>query len=219
MQCVVLLSGGMDSTTLLAWTLAEGYSVRALSVAYGQRHAVELHAAREVARTYRVPWTTVACDSFAAIAQGSALTSDAVEVPDGHYSAPVMRLTVVPNRNMFLLSLAAAHALHHGAQALAYAAHAGDHAIYPDCRPAFVGAMRQALAVCDDPGLTLLTPFLHATKADIVRCGAALGVPYALTWSCYKGGERHCGTCGTCYERREAFTLAGVVDPTVYEGA
>jgi 7-cyano-7-deazaguanine synthase len=128
-----------------------------------------------------------------------------------------MRVTVVPNRNMILLAVAIGHAIASGADAVAYGAHAGDHAVYPDCRPAFAEAMAEAAGLCHyDPGVTLLRPFIDRTKADIVRLGAALGVPFALTWSCYEGGVRHCGRCGTCVERREAFTLAGVPDPTEY---
>jgi 7-cyano-7-deazaguanine synthase len=145
------------------------------------------------------------------------LTS-AAEVPDGHYEDDSMRQTVVPNRNMIMMSVAAAHAISCGADAVAYAAHAGDHAIYPDCREVFVRACAAALAVCHYTDIRLLTPFLRMSKRDIVRRGVDASVPFGLTWSCYKGGERHCGKCGTCTERREAFLLAGVPDPTEYEG-
>ena len=128
-----------------------------------------------------------------------------------------MKATVVPNRNMMLLAVAAAVGIAEKAQAIAYAAHAGDHAIYPDCRPDFIIAMKGALELCDWNPVTLHTPYALWSKADIVREGALLGVPYHLTWSCYKGGEKHCGRCGTCVERIEAFQKALVEDPTVYE--
>jgi len=137
-------------------------------------------------------------------------------VPAGHYTNETMKLTVVPNRNMIMLSVAIGWAVSGKADAVAYAAHAGDHTIYPDCRPAFIEAIRQAAALCDWHRVELLTPFVGKTKRDIVRLGAELDVPFGQTWSCYVGGEVHCGRCGTCVERREAFKSAGVDDPTVY---
>ncbi len=130
-----------------------------------------------------------------------------------------MKATVVPNRNMILLALAAGWAISQKADAIAYAAHGGDHAIYPDCRPEFAEAMRHAIGLADWHRVELLRPFVTLTKADIVRRGAELGAPLGSTWSCYRGGARHCGRCGTCVERREAFALAGVPDPTDYEAA
>jgi 7-cyano-7-deazaguanine synthase len=128
-----------------------------------------------------------------------------------------MRATVYPNRNLIMLSLAAGMAIVRGAEGVAYAAHGGDHPIYPDCRPEFVDAARQAFRVGNWEPIDLIAPFITWKKEDIVRRGADLGVPFAETWSCYKGVRGgHCGTCGTCVERREAFSLAGVPDPTVY---
>jgi len=122
----------------------------------------------------------------------------------------------VPNRNMILLAVATAHALSIQAGQIAYAAHSGDHAIYPDCRNAFADAMAAAIRLADWESVELIRPFVDWTKAGIVRRGAELGVPFAQTWSCYKGGEEHCGRCGTCIERREAFDLVGLADPTPY---
>ena len=127
-----------------------------------------------------------------------------------------MKSTVVPNRNMILLSVATGHALSIKARQIAYAAHSGDHAIYPDCRNEFAEAMANAIMLADWEQVELIRPFVDWTKADIVRRGAELGVPFAKTWSCYKGGDLHCGRCGTCIERREAFDLAKVIDPTPY---
>lgn len=129
-----------------------------------------------------------------------------------------MKKTVVPNRNMILLAVAIAKAVSVGARFVAYGAHAGDHAIYPDCRPEFVEAMKTAAGLADWTKVEILAPFIKSTKADIAKTGARLGVPFEMTWSCYKGGEIHCGKCGTCTERREAFQLAKIDDPTKYEG-
>lgn len=127
-----------------------------------------------------------------------------------------MKATVVPNRNMLLIATAAAWAMSLKAASVAYGAHGGDHAIYPDCRPAFADALDQAIRLADWHEVTLERPFVGMDKTAIVRRGAELGVPFALTWSCYVGGDRHCGKCGTCVERKEAFVRAGVPDPTVY---
>lgn len=213
MKTVVLLSGGLDSTVLLAHRLALGDSVHALCVGYGQRHRREVWAATAVAGHYGVGFEVVELPPT--LMKGSVLTGGG-PVPHGHYEDASMRSTVVPARNLVLLSLAAAVAFREGVDAVAYAAHAGDHAVYPDCRPAFVEAVRLTLARCDYRPVTLLTPFVGRTKADVVAEGRRLGVPFELTWSCYEGGCLHCGLCGTCVERREAFRVAGVFDPTVY---
>ena len=148
---------------------------------------------------------------------GSALT-DAVDVPDGHYAEETMRITVVPNRNAIMLAVAFGVAAAQGDTAVATAVHGGDHFIYPDCRPAFTQAFEamQKAALDGYAEIALETPYVERSKADIVTDGARLGTPFAETWSCYKGGEVHCGCCGTCVERREAFHLAGIEDPTIY---
>ncbi|NEQ70210.1 MAG: 7-cyano-7-deazaguanine synthase, partial [Symploca sp. SIO2D2] len=155
--------------------------------------------------------------SLSEIFGDSGLTHPDTEVPEGHYEEEQMKVTVVPNRNMVLISVATAWAISLGAEAVAYAAHSGDHAIYPDCREVFGDAMDAALAVCDWSRIRLYRPFVGLSKADIVREGERCGAPLEMTWSCYKGRELHCGRCGTCVERREAFHLAGVLDPTPYE--
>jgi 7-cyano-7-deazaguanine synthase len=128
-----------------------------------------------------------------------------------------MKSTVVPNRNMILLALAGGHALSLGFDTIAYAAHAGDHTIYPDCRPEFADSMNKALGLADWKDLNLHRPYVEMTKSDIVSLGDRLDAPLHLTWSCYAGGEIHCGKCGTCVERKEAFELANIADPTKYE--
>jgi 7-cyano-7-deazaguanine synthase len=139
------------------------------------------------------------------------------EVPEGHYADENMKKTVVPFRNGIMLAIACGIAESRGAEGLVIAAHAGDHAIYPDCREGFMQGMATAMREGTYACVELLRPFIHLDKAGIARLGASLGVDYAQTWSCYKGHDLHCGKCGTCVERIEAFALAGMADPTVYE--
>jgi 7-cyano-7-deazaguanine synthase len=219
-KAVVLLSGGMDSATLLYKAVVDGFTCHAVAFDYGQKHARELEYAQRIAahraETFHVVPLTEVSAQFLRTANSSQ-TNPAIPVPHGHYADENMKVTVVPNRNMMMLSVAAAYAISIGADTVAYAAHAGDHAIYPDCRPAFISAMSTALEHCHfEPGIALYAPFSEITKTDIVKIGWLLGVPYEETWSCYEGRTLHCGKCGTCVERREAFLLAGVDDPTVW---
>lgn len=217
-KTVCLFSGGLDSTTLLYALRAQGHAILPFAVHYGQRHAKELQAAEVICQSLHLT-LRIADMRHLGLFGLSSQTSPAVTVPLGHYADDTMKQTVVPNRNMVLLALATAYALQQEATAVAYAAHSGDHPIYPDCRPVFINAMREAMGVCDWQPVTLLTPFATWSKADIVTEGGRLGVPWAQTWSCYQGQTVHCGACGTCVERREAFVLAGVEDPTEYKGA
>jgi 7-cyano-7-deazaguanine synthase len=217
MKTVVLLSGGMDSTTLLYERLYYRYdTVRAVSVYYGQRHKKELEYARRTCEKLTVPFDVVDLSAIGSLLTGSALTDLSVAVPEGHYAEESMKATVVPNRNMMMLSIATAVAITHGYDQVAFAAHAGDHAIYPDCRREFVDALNASILLCDWNAPHLDAPFLDMTKADICKLGYRLGVPYEETWSCYVGGDVHCGKCGTDVERIEAFADAEVPDPTVY---
>ncbi len=216
MKTVLIYSGGLDSTVLLYHLRAEGHRVYALSINYGQRHECELTHAREVCCQIDVPHEVADLSSIRPLLAGSSLTSDEIEVAEGHYTETSMKSTVVPNRNMILLSIATGYALSIGAEKVAYAAHSGDHVIYPDCRKEFADAMAQAIRLCDWETVELIRPFVDWTKADIVRRGVDLDVPFEKTWSCYKGEFVHCGRCGTCIERREAFDLAKVEDPTRY---
>lgn len=214
----VILSGGLDSTVLAHMAAGQDRPLVLVSIDYGQRHRRELEFARATATRLGVPHRCVGLAPLAALLSGAsptALVGD-VPVPEGHYAEKSMRQTVVPNRNMILLAVAAGIAIADGCDAVAYGAHAGDHAIYPDCRPEFAEAMARALRLAHYEPIMLERPFVEMSKADIVRLGASLGVPFEQTWSCYVGGEVHCGNCGTCTERREAFRLAGVADPTVY---
>ena len=217
MKALVLFSGGLDSTVLAAQLLADGAETRLLSIDYGQRHAKELQQAEKIAEALGLPHRILRLPDLGPLLGGSSLTDDQVELPEGHYAEESMKATVVPNRNMILLSLAGGHALSLGFDTIAYAAHAGDHTIYPDCRPEFADAMESALGLADWEKLSLHRPFVHLSKTDLVKKGAELDAPLHLTWSCYAGREKHCGKCGTCVERKEAFALAKVTDPTEYE--
>jgi 7-cyano-7-deazaguanine synthase len=220
-HAVVIASGGLDSTAVAYWLADKGSQLTLLSFDYGQRHGKELEHAARIAERLGARHEVVDLVGVGRLLGGSALTDEAVDVPDGHYTDASMRITVVPNRNAIMLSVAVGAAVACGADAVAFGAHAGDHPIYPDCRPEFFSLMeRTALAGNEGflpAGFQLLAPFLRLSKAEIVAWAAALGVPFALTWSCYKGRDRHCGTCGTCTERIEAFADAGVEDPTAYE--
>lgn len=217
-KIVMCYSGGLDSTVLL-YNLKYrlGCEVRCLAVDYGQRHRRELLSASKIAKLNACDFRVADLSALNFLFAGSSQTSGGVEVPEGHYAEESMKATIVPNRNMVLLSLATAWAVATKSEQVAYAAHAGDHAIYPDCREDFAEALGNAITLCDWHKVALVRPFVEMTKAEIVRLGAALGVPFEITWSCYKGQQVHCGKCGTCVERREAFELAKVIDPTIYE--
>jgi len=213
---ILIYSGGLDSTTLLYHLRGGGHELRCLGIDYGQRHGRELDSANDICQRLDVPFRREDLRSIQPLLAGSALT-DSVPVPHGHYTAESMKQTVVPNRNMIMLAVAIGWAVSLKFDAVAYAAHAGDHAIYPDCRPEFIETMDRAAGLCDWHRVHIERPFVNKTKTDIVQLGAQLGVPFELTWSCYEGVMRHCGKCGTCVERPEAFALAGVIDPTDYD--
>ena len=216
-RCVVLLSGGLDSTVLM-YSLVNEYEVWPLTIAYGQRHNKEIIAARNVceARDYNLllRWKYVDLSVLRNLLP-SALTGKG-EIPLGHYDPETIGQTVVPNRNLILLSIAAGYACGLGTKYVFYAAHFDDRVVYPDCRPEFVFAANDAVTAGTGGKVCIKAPFISKTKADIVKLGESLNVPFNRTWSCYCGGEVHCGVCSTCMGRREAFQLAKVHDPTVY---
>lgn len=217
MQTIVICSGGLDSVSL-AHRIAGEHQLKGLvSFDYGQRHAKELTYAAACAERLAVAHKVIDIRGIGAALSGSALTDD-IDVPDGHYEEASMKLTVVPNRNAIMLAIAFGMAAAEKVDAVATAVHGGDHFIYPDCRPGFVDAFQQMQNQALDgyAKVELYTPYVHVPKSDIVKDGARYGTPFAETWSCYKGGEMHCGRCGTCVERREAFHLAGIDDPTEY---
>ena len=218
-KCVVLLSGGIDSTVLM-YSLISEYEVWPLTISYGQRHSKEVLAARNVCGArgdwllHR--WKYLNLSNLRLILP-SALTGVG-EVPEGKYTEAGMSQTVVPNRNMIFLAVAAGYAEGLGAEYVAYAAHTEDHYLYPDTRPEFIDSVGETIKLGTGGKVELLEPFTHKSKSDIVALGKKLVVPFKLTWSCYVGGDVHCGRCSTCIERRGAFRKAGVEDPTVYEG-
>ncbi|MCF1433841.1 7-cyano-7-deazaguanine synthase QueC [Agrobacterium vitis] len=218
MKILVVCSGGLDSVSLADKMAAEHELIGLISFDYGQRHKKELDFAALAAKRLGVPHQIIDMTNIGASLTGSALTDD-LDVPDGHYAEETMKITVVPNRNAIMLAIAFGVAAARKADAVALAVHGGDHFIYPDCRPGFIDAFQimQAHALEGYADVKLLAPFVTVSKADIVTEGAKYGTPFDQTWSCYKGGARHCGRCGTCVERREAFHLAGVTDPTDYE--
>jgi 7-cyano-7-deazaguanine synthase len=213
MKTVIVLSGGMDSTTLLYKLLAEGKEVKAISFNYGQRHSRELLQAAKTCEALGVEHKIVDMTFLKEIVSNSALTSD-IEVPEGHYEDETMKLTVVPNRNMIMASIAIGWAVNEDYDEIALGVHAGDHAIYPDCRPEFIHALREVAAIANFKAIGVYTPYLHVDKGDIAIEGKVLNVDYSMTHTCYKGGDVPCGVCGACQERAEAFIKAGVPDPT-----
>ena len=216
MKVVVLCSGGMDSVTALHWARARHDVRAAVSFDYGAKHNHrELPLAAEQAKIAGVPHTVIPLDFIGRLFASDLLKSGG-DIPEGHYADANMQRTVVPSRNGIMLAAAAGLAESVGAEGLVIAAHGGDHAIYPDCREEFMQAMGDAMRLGTYAGVQLLRPFIALTKAQIAAEGARLGVDFARTWSCYKGEDVHCGKCGTCVERREAFQLAGIADPTVY---
>ena len=208
---LAVVSGGLDSA-VLAYLLERPVLV---TFDYGQRHVIEIEFAMQIARSLDLPLSLVDISSVGSLLSGSALTDD-VEVPDGQYNEQDIAVTIVPNRNAIFLSVACGIAVAQGIDTVAIGVHAGDHAIYPDCRPAFVEQFECMVQLATEKPLSISVPFIDKTKAEIIEIGQRLGVPFELTWSCYKGEELHCGVCGTCYERREAFEIAGVADPTIY---
>lgn len=219
MKVIAVVSGGMDSTVLTYDLVRQGHDVVMLSVDYGQKHRKELEHAARTANWFGLEHHIADLTGITNLISRSSLTSDQ-DVPDGHYAEDNMRKTVVPNRNSIMLNVATGLAITHEADAIATAVHSGDHYIYPDCRPEFTAALQHLIMVANEgfisPDFQLLAPYVNIPKDGICALGDELGVNWDDTWSCYKGGNIHCGSCGTCFERREAFALAGVEDPTRY---
>jgi 7-cyano-7-deazaguanine synthase len=233
----VVLSGGLDSSTLLHYVhdvLEPKADIHSISFDYGQKHKKELEYAQYQAEMCSVEHRLVDLSSITELlaASGTSLLDPNEEVPEGHYAAENMKSTVVPNRNMIMASIAAGWAIANGSHALYLGVHGGDHFIYPDCRPPFIAALNAAIvrgnagfgqvaAYNEDPMLIpdqfVKTPFIDKTKTDIASLAGNLMLEIDRTWSCYKGGDIHCGKCGTCVERIEALEQASVYDPTIYQ--
>lgn len=216
-KIVVIYSGGMDSFTVLHRAIYEGYKVSALSFNYGQRHSKELEYAQRVCEELSIPHLISDITAINQLLQGSSLTSSDIDVAEGHYAAENMKTTVVPNRNMILLSLAVGYAVSIGASKVFYGAHAGDHTIYPDCRPEFVHAMNTVTKIANFESVEIVSPFLNVDKTQILSYGIEKGLNYAQTWTCYNGRDKACGKCGSCVERLQAFEVNGIQDPVPYE--
>ena len=215
-KVVVIYSGGMDSFTVLNRALHDGKEVYALTFDYGQRHVKEIEYASTVCKSLDVNHKVIDISAINQILAGSSLTDD-IDIPEGHYEAESMKSTVVPNRNMILLSLAVGYAVSVGASQVYYGAHSGDHAIYPDCRPEFVMKMNDVCKIANYESVEIFSPYLTVTKSDILTDGLTMGLKYDNTWTCYNGREKACGQCGACQERLEAFKDNNVTDPLNYE--
>lgn len=211
----MVVSGGMDSTTML-YEYADRIAL-AVTFNYGSNHnAREIECARYNCERLGIELVVVDMPFIGQLFDSS-LLSGADAIPEGNYDDENMRSTVVPFRNGIMLAVAAGLAESRGLRHLMMANHGGDHAIYPDCRQGFVDAMSAAISQGTYEHIDIFAPYTNITKTDIARRGAALGIDYAHTYSCYKGGAVHCGRCGTCTERRQAFIEAGIPDPTQYE--
>ena len=225
MKALILLSGGLDSSTCLALAVKEygAENVIALSLSYGQKHIREIKAAEDIAKHYGVELMTYDVKD---IFKGSECTllDGNEDVPAESYAAQIQRLngkpvsTYVPFRNGLFLAVAASMAISKGCDVIYYGAHKDDAAgnAYPDCSIDFHIAMAKAIEIGSDKAVTICDPFIDKTKTDIVSIGMKLDVPYELTWSCYKGGDKPCGKCGTCIDRIKAFELNGIKDPLKY---
>ncbi len=214
---IIIVSGGVDSITLLYDKQDE--IALGISFDYGSNHnAREIPFARYHCERLGIPHITIPLD-FMHLYFKSSLLEGAAAIPEGHYADENMKSTVVPFRNGIMLSIAIGMAESRGLKKVLIANHAGDHAIYPDCRPTFIEAIDRAAQEGTYVNAHVSAPYTNITKTGICEIGKRLGIDYSKTWSCYKGGEKHCGKCGTCVERHEAFTQAGIEDKTEYETA
>jgi len=215
-DAVVILSGGMDSTTLLYDLKNRGLNLIAISFEYKQKHIKEIECAKMTCKKLNVEHKILNLDVLSDVAPSS-LTRNEIDIPDGHYAEDSMKQTVVPNRNMVMISLAASFAMSKKINKLYYGAHAGDHIIYPDCRKEFIDKIKEILLISDWHKVEFEAPYFNINKADIVEIGKNLNVDYSLTWTCYNGRLKACGKCGSCNERLESFKIVGMVDPIEYE--
>ena len=219
MKVIVLLSGGLDSVTALYHARENHDVIATLSFDYGSKHNhCELPMAAYHSKKLNIPHIILPLTFINDYFQSSLLKSGG-EIPEGDYAAENMKQTVVPFRNGIMLSIVGGFAESNGAEGIVIGAHAGDHFIYADCREIFLAAMSAALREGTDAKVEILRPFVEMNKEAIVRRGAELGIDYSQTWSCYKGEQLQCGVCGTCVDRKKAFQLAGIQDPTEYTEA
>ena len=216
-KVLVNLSGGLDSTVLLYYLMRKGAEVHAISFNYGSKHNdIEIKHAEKICEKLGISHQTISLD-FINKCFKSDLLQNGGEIPEGHYAAENMKSTVVPFRNGIFYSISAGLAESYNCDFIALASHAGDHTIYPDCRGEFTQSMYNSIRLGTEKGIQLIAPFNKISKTDIVKIGNELNVDFSSTYSCYKGKEKHCGKCGTCIERKEAFQESNVMDPTTYE--
>ncbi|MDB9841958.1 7-cyano-7-deazaguanine synthase QueC [Gammaproteobacteria bacterium] len=216
-KVLIVFSGGLDSFTLLNYALDNNFFVQCITFNYGQRHLKEVDLAAQICRENDIQQTQIQIPNTELIFANSVLTSDSIDMPHGSYQAESMQATIVPNRNMLFISYAIAQAISQEINQVWYGAHAGDHFIYPDCRPEFLDAMNQVAQICHTFPISVKAPFLNFTKAEIVKLGLNLGIDYSKTWTCYEGQEIACGKCGSCNERLEAFAINNTSDPLDYK--
>ena len=220
-KSVIIFSGGLDSTVLCYKAVADNLDVHAITILYGQRHAREVKGAKKTAELLGINHLVIDLNSINQLLQGSALTDSTVEVPEvpettEHFET--LKSTIVPNRNAIFLSVAIGYSESIKANQIYFGAHHSDRGVYPDCRKEFVEAFETAERLANDnPELSISAPFVEMDKSEIVTLGKKLGVPFEHTWTCYVGGDLHCGVCSACNERKRAFRESGVKDPTVYE--
>lgn len=217
MKSLVVYSGGLDSTTALYWAKEQYKEVEAITFDYGSKHnETEYSYACLQCAKLGVKLTRINLDFINRYFKSDLLKSGG-DIPEGYYTAENMKSTVVPFRNGIMLSIAAGFAESNNCDVIILGNHSGDHAIYPDCRPEFIKGIKEAIYQGTEKHIEVVSPFCNMSKSDIVRVGSELGVDFSLTYSCYKGKEKHCGKCGTCQERKEAFEQAGIIDTTEYE--
>ena len=220
-KAVIIFSGGLDSTVLCYKAVSDNFDVHAITILYGQRHSREVEDAKKTAGILGINHRVIDLSNINELLQGSALTDSNVEVPEvpettEHFET--LKSTIVPNRNAIFLSVAIGFSESIKANHIFFGAHHSDRGVYPDCRKEFVEAFETAERLANDnPELSISAPFVEMDKSEIVTLGNKLGVPFEHTWTCYVGGELHCGVCSACNERKRAFREAGVTDPTVYE--
>ena len=220
-KAVVIASGGIDSTTLIYKLTSKGYSLKTLTFLYGQKHLKESEYAIKTFEKLSLDYRLVDISGIKDLISGSALTDSRVEIPEvpettEHYDT--LKTTIVPNRNSIFLSLAVAYAQQLKYNSVFYGAHHSDRGVYPDCRREFIESFEHSQRLANDnEQFRIIAPFVEMDKAEIVKLGHQLGVPYEDTWSCYKGLELHCGHCSSCSERKRAFSNSGIKDPTIYK--
>tara|TARA_B100001175_G_C19352692_1_gene563150 strand:+ start:85 stop:741 length:657 start_codon:yes stop_codon:yes gene_type:complete len=215
-RIVVVYSGGLDSFTLLNHSIDLGYEAFPITFNYGQKHIKEMTYAENFCKEKSLSLKIIDITEINSLLEGSALT-DTLEVPKGHYEDESMKTTVVPNRNMILISLATAYAVTINADEVWYGAHGGDHAIYPDCRPEFVNKINETTLVANYSPISVKAPFIELSKDQILSLGIGLNLDYSKTWTCYEGRKLACGECGSCVERLEAFANNQLKDPLTYQ--